>query len=137
LLPKAPGTWGSLAARPLAWLLYQIAGTAGLLVGAVLVFALGWWASSLVVRNSSAKDPGAIVIDEVAAQMLVIAAAPDEPLAYLFGFLLFRLADIFKPWPASWADRNVSGGIGVMLDDLFAALYAGALVYLGRIALGR
>jgi phosphatidylglycerophosphatase A len=65
-----------------------------------------------------------VVIDEVAAQWLVLAAAPPHLLAYAAGFVLFRIADIVKPWPASWADRAVHGGLGIMLDDILAAVYA-------------
>ncbi|MCS5606589.1 MAG: phosphatidylglycerophosphatase A, partial [Alphaproteobacteria bacterium] len=64
-----------------------------------------------------------VVIDEVAGQLLVLIVAPLEPLYYFAGFLVFRLCDITKPWPASWADRKVSGGLGIMLDDVLAALY--------------
>jgi phosphatidylglycerophosphatase A len=105
-----------------------------------MVFAVGCWAAGVVVVARGVKDAGSIVIDEVAAQWVVLAAAPVEPAAYILGFLLFRVADILKPWPASWADRRVSGGFGVMLDDIIAALYAAALLsvllLLGRLVLG-
>lgn len=141
LLPVTPGTWGSLAALPFAWLIQSRWGDLGLILGAVLVFAVGWWVSAIVGRASGVKDAGAIVIDEVAAQWLVLAAAPLDPFAYALAFLLFRVADILKPWPASWADRHVDGGLGVMLDDVFAAIYAGGVLSLvllaGRVLLGR
>jgi len=69
-------------------------------------------------------DPGAIVIDEVAAQWLVLLPVPLDPLSYAVAFLLFRLFDIWKPWPVGWLDRRVHGGLGIMLDDLLAAVYA-------------
>jgi len=128
LLPVVPGTWGSLAALPFAWAIQSRWGDAALAAGAVLVFAVGWWVAGVVGRASGVKDAGAIVIDEVAAQWLVLAAAPLDPFAYALGFLLFRVADILKPWPASWADRRVGGGLGVMLDDVFAAIYAGGIL---------
>jgi phosphatidylglycerophosphatase A len=128
LLPVTPGTWGSLAALPFAWVIQARWGAAGLVLGAALVFALGCWVSTVIIETSSVKDPGAIVIDEVAAQWLVVAAAPQSVLLYAIGFFLFRLADILKPWPASWADRRVPGALGVMLDDVFAAIYAGGIV---------
>jgi phosphatidylglycerophosphatase A len=141
LLPWAPGTWGSLAALPCAWAIAAVAGAAGLVAAAAAVTALGWWASAVVARASRTKDPGAIVVDEVAGQWLTLglagAAAPLDPLAYAAGFALFRLFDIVKPWPASWADRRLPGGLGVMADDLVAALYAAALLVLGRHILGR
>ena len=73
-------------------------------------------------------DPGAIVIDEVAGQWLTLAVAPLDPLAYLLGFVLFRIADVLKPWPASWLDRRVGGAFGVMIDDVAAAAYAGGVL---------
>jgi phosphatidylglycerophosphatase A len=130
LLPVTPGTWGSLAALPFAWLIQANWGAAGLVVGAALVFAVGCWAAGTIVAASGVKDPGAIVIDEVAAQWLVLAVAPQSVAIYAIGFFLFRVADILKPWPASWADRRVRGALGVMLDDVISAFYAGVLVAL-------
>jgi phosphatidylglycerophosphatase A len=128
LLPWAPGTWGSLAALPLAWLLMTAGGALLLLVAAVLVFALGLWASDRYMRAVGVHDPGAIVIDEVAGQWLTLAVAPLDPLAYLLGFVLFRIADVLKPWPAGWLDRRIGGALGVMIDDVAAAAYAGGLL---------
>ena len=123
-LPKAPGTWGSLFALPFAWLLVA-AGGAPLLAGAVaILFLIGWWASSHYIEQSGIDDPGSVVVDEVAGQWLTLVAVPLDPLLYLIGFLLFRIFDIIKPWPVSWADRRVGGGLGVMLDDILAGLYA-------------
>jgi phosphatidylglycerophosphatase A len=137
LLPIAPGTWGSLAALPFAWAIAVLAGPSGLIAAALVVFLLGWWAAHVVSQASGIKDPGAIVVDEVAGQWLTLAAAPLDPLHYGAGFLLFRLFDILKPWPASWADRRLPGGFGVMADDIFAALYAAAVLVIGRMLLER
>ncbi len=136
LLPKVPGTWGSLAALPFAWYIAAAFDATGLIVAAAIVFAIGCWAAGTVSRAGGVRDPGFIVIDEVAAQWLVLAAAPTDPLAYAVGFVLFRVADIVKPFPANWADRALHGGLGIMLDDVFAALYAGlALLVLVRFGL--
>ena len=70
-----------------------------------------------------------MVIDEVAGQWLVLVVVPPDLVLYAAGFVLFRIADIVKPWPASWIDRTVKGGLGVMLDDTAAALYAGVALY--------
>lgn len=70
-----------------------------------------------------------MVIDEVAGQWLVLLAVEPDPVWYGVGLALFRIADILKPWPVSWADRNVKGGLGVMLDDVLAAAYAGSALY--------
>jgi phosphatidylglycerophosphatase A len=135
LLPLAPGTWGSLAALPFAWAIESLLGAAGLAFAAAVVFTLGWWATAIVAKESGLNDPGAIVIDEVAAQWLVLSAAPLDPLAYALGFLLFRIFDIWKPWPVGWADRRLHGGLGIMLDDVLAAVYA-ALALSALLAVG-
>ncbi len=128
-LPVAPGTWGSLAALPLAWGLAWLGGPALLLAGAGAVLGVGIWASNRIIQASGAKDPGEIVIDEVAGQWLALVVAPLDPFAYAAGFALFRLFDIVKPWPASWIDRSMAGGAGIMLDDIIAGAYAGAALY--------
>jgi phosphatidylglycerophosphatase A len=141
LLPWAPGTWGSLAALPFAWAIAAVFGAGGLLAAAALIFLLGWWAAARIGRASRIKDHGAIVIDEVAGQWLTLVVAPLDPIAYLLGFLLFRLFDIAKPWPASWADRKLPGGFGVMADDVIAGLYAAIalclLLRVGGLLLGQ
>ena len=128
--PIAPGSWGSLAALPFAWGIAELAGSWALVPAAALLFLAGWAASNRVVRACRSADPQIIVVDEVVGQWLTLAVAPPELLAYALGFMLFRAADILKPWPAGWADRKVAGGLGVMLDDVFAALYAGGLLWL-------
>lgn len=130
LMPKAPGTWGSAAALPFAWGLMSMGGPVVLLAAIVACFMIGWWASSVYVRRTGAEDPGEVVIDEVAGQWLVLLAAPLEPLSYLVAFVLFRLFDIWKPWPVRWADRQVGGGLGIMLDDILAGLYGLGLMIL-------
>lgn len=125
-LPLAPGTFGSLAALPIAWVLLGAANWIAVLTVAALLFALGCWASSVYIRALGREDPGEIVIDEIAAQLAVLAVAPRDVLYFAAGFVLFRLADILKPWPASWADRSIKGGVGAMIDDVFAAAYAAA-----------
>jgi phosphatidylglycerophosphatase A len=123
-LPVSPGTWGSLAALPLAWAVCGLFGKTGLSIAVAIVFFAGWWAATTVAKASASKDPGYVVIDEVAAQCLVLLAVPGDPLSWGFAFLLFRIFDIWKPWPVRWADRRVSGGLGIMLDDILAAIYA-------------
>jgi phosphatidylglycerophosphatase A len=135
LLPIAPGSWASLAALPVAWGIRGAFGVAGLAAASVVAFFAGWWAAGIVAKASAIEDPGAVVIDEVAGQWLVLLAAPRDPLAYALAFLLFRVFDTWKPWPAGWADRHVQGGLGVVLDDILAAVYA-AILLLGLLAAG-
>lgn len=135
LLPWTPGTWGSLAALPFAWVIDSRTGTFGLLAAAAMVFLVGLWATHVYEQRTGLKDPGAVVIDEVAAQWLTLAVVWPDPLLYGVGFVAFRLADIAKPWPANWIDRRVPGAIGSMLDDLVAAGYAAAALWLLSIAI--
>jgi phosphatidylglycerophosphatase A len=128
-LPKIPGTWGSLAALPFAWLLHGGLGQWGLFAAALAVFAIGIPCANVYIRASGKDDPGPVVIDEVAGQWLTLVMAPMSVQFYVLGFVLFRIADIWKPWPVSWADRQIKGGFGVMFDDVLAAIYAGAVLY--------
>ncbi len=129
LIPGAPGTWGSLAALPMAWYVLKFHGPLELAALGGILFLIGCWSSGIYARRTNEEDPGTIVIDEVAAQCLVLTAVPTTPAYFMAAFLAFRLTDIIKPWPASWADRSVKGGFGIMLDDIFAGLYAWALRY--------
>jgi phosphatidylglycerophosphatase A len=124
LLPKMPGTWGALAALPFAWALASIGGGWLVIAAAAGVFAIGLWASERYMRIVQVHDPSTVVIDEVVAQWLTLAFVPLDPVLYMLAFFLFRTADVLKPWPASWVDRRVGGAIGVMADDLVAAVYA-------------
>ncbi len=128
-LPMAPGTWGSLVALPLAWSAWAVAGRWGVLVAAAIIFAAGTVAVGSALRNSNVRDPSWVVIDEIAAQCLVLAPFLPDPMTYGLGFILFRAADILKPWPAFWIDRHMTGAFGAMLDDLVAALYALILLF--------
>lgn len=133
LLPVAPGTMGTLGAVPLAYVL-ALGGTAVYLLGLVAVVAVGTWAAERFVRATGVDDDQRIVIDEVAGYLLTLAPVPKTAAHLLFAFLLFRLFDIWKPQPVRWVDDNLKGGIGVMADDLAAAIYAGlALLLLDRL----
>jgi phosphatidylglycerophosphatase A len=121
LIPAAPGTWGSLAALPFAWAVLNLWGAVGVAIAVLIVFAAGCWAADAFAKASAVSDPAAVVVDEVAGQWLVLLAAPLDPVAWTVAFLLFRLFDIWKPWPVRWADRQVKGGVGIMLDDILAA----------------
>ena len=135
LSPIAPGTCASLVALPIAWAIRAMSGDPGLAVALTLIFAVGCWAAGAVAAASGVEDPAAIVIDEIAGQWLVLLATPLEPIAWLLAFVLFRLFDIWKPWPVNWADRHVKGGFGIMLDDVLAAGYA-LVVLIMALAIG-
>ena len=136
LLPWAPGTWGSLAALPCAWIVRSLGGVTALAVAATITFAIGCWAAGRVARATGEHDPGFIIIDEVAAQWLVLLVAPLDWRWFAAAFLLFRTFDIAKPWPARTIERRVAGGPGIMLDDVVAALYAVVPLLIGEGVLG-
>lgn len=124
LLPRAPGTWGSAAALPFAWLITTWWGQAGLAVAVAVVFAAGLWSAERASTRARTEDPGWIVVDEVCGQWLVLLAAPiGDGVWYGVGFAVFRIFDIVKPWPVSWAERRFRGGLGIMLDDVLAGVY--------------
>ena len=129
LLRPASGTWGSLAAVGVGLPLAAFGGAALLLLGAAVAYALGTWATKIWLAGSDDKDPSPIVIDEVVGQWVALAAVPLTLTHAAAAFFLFRLFDVFKPWPASWADKKLSGAHGVMLDDVFAGAWT-ALVLL-------
>jgi len=135
-LPGAPGTWGSLAALPFAWIILSYADPGLLAFASVALFALGVWASDVALRETQTTDPGWIVIDEVVGQWLTLLAAPFSVAGFIAGFVLFRLFDIWKPFPIRVVERRLEGGFGVMADDVLAAIYAAAVLILGRMSLG-
>ncbi|MBT4879821.1 MAG: phosphatidylglycerophosphatase A [Alphaproteobacteria bacterium] len=137
-LPKAPGTWGSLATLPLAYCLMWIGGFSLLLICIPILFLLGTWASVIILKrlkNPSQKDPSSIVIDEVVGQLIALLPAGLDWRLWLLAFILFRFFDIVKIWPACWVERNMGGStrqdaIGIMLDDVVAGVYS-ALIVIG------
>jgi len=102
-----------------------------LVLAFVAVSVLGTWAADVAERALEVKDPGAIVVDEVAGMTLSVLLVPLTPAALVAGFVLFRIFDVAKPFPANVAQR-LPGGVGVMLDDLVAGLYALLLLLLAR-----
>lgn len=130
-LPKAPGTWGSLAALPFAWgILGFFPNPFFLLVASAVLLPIGVWASGLHSKTLGTHDAGEIVVDEVVGQWIVLAVAPYSLMGWLVAFVLFRLFDVLKPWPISWIDKRVSGGWGIMLDDVAAGIFAALTVSL-------
>lgn len=129
-LRPAPGTWGSLAALPFAWGLLSYGGRAALLAAAVTAFISGLWAAKIFTAHAGGGDPKSVVIDEVVGQWVALIAAPLTITGFAVAFLMFRIFDIFKPWPANWADRKLKNALGIMLDDVLAGLYALVAVFL-------
>jgi len=132
LSPVAPGTVGSLLGVLLAWLTLPLTLPWQLGLGAGLV-AGGVYICGESARRIGVHDHSGIVWDEIAAMYLVLFWLPFDPVWWLAGFLLFRLFDIWKPWPISDLDHRMTGGAGIMLDDLVAGLYAACLLALGQL----
>ncbi len=126
-LPFAPGTWGSLLALPLAWVILSQWSQYILLVVTFVLFLAGMLASNIHQKRREDKDPSYIVIDEFVGQLLVLSIAPLGWVYFFAAFLLFRIFDICKPWPISWADKTIRNGFGIMFDDILAAGYTAAI----------
>lgn len=122
-IAKAPGTWGSLAAF-LPWLLIKDLPLPTYLILLATLFVIGFFVSGSAEKILDSPDAGCIVIDEILGMFITLAMAPDHPAAWFLGFVLFRIFDIFKPFPVSWFDQKIHGGIGIMMDDVIAGLYA-------------
>ena len=129
-LPVVPGTCASMAALPCAALLVWLGGPTLLLAVGAALFVVGMWAADAYMAAVKVHDPAAIVIDEVVGQWVTVALLPLDPLVYALGFVLFRVLDVVKPWPANFIDRAVTGGLGVMLDDVVAGAYAAGALWL-------
>jgi phosphatidylglycerophosphatase A len=124
MVRPAPGTVGTLLAFPLFWFLYPRMTDMAFLALLVALFLVGVWACGRTGRDLGVPDHGGMVFDELVAFLAVLFLTPRHPVWEAFAFLLFRLFDILKPMPIRYFDRTVKGGLGVMLDDLLAALYA-------------
>lgn len=127
LSPKAPGTMGTLAAVPL-YVLLMYAGTWAYLAGLVFALVAGVFICGYTAKKMGVDDPGPVVWDEVAGYLLTMLGVPFGLLWMAGGFALFRLFDIWKPGPIRWLDRNIKGGLGIMLDDVAAALVSCAVL---------
>lgn len=123
LAPKAPGTFGTLAALPVWWLAAQLP-LWGYVVVLLAVIAVGPYLCGRTAEDLGVHDHGGIVWDEIAGFLVTMLLVPVSWYTALAGFLLFRLFDIAKPWPIGWLDRQIKGGTGIMVDDLVAGLYA-------------
>ena len=133
--PFASGTAGSLMTLPLVMLAGYYGGTAGILTAAVLVFGIGVWATNEVLKTSENKDPSLVVLDETAGQLMTFALVGnllyqsfDKWYLYIIGFVAFRFFDIIKMGPVRWADSKLHNAWGVMLDDVFAGIFAAVLL---------
>ena len=127
--PVAPGTFGTLAAVAIYIPLSRLSLPWYLLVLGLVIIA-GIWLCGKTSKDLGVHDHGGIVWDEFAGYFVTMIAAPPGWQGIVLGFILFRLFDIWKPWPIRWLDKQVAGGLGIMVDDLLAGLYALGLLQL-------
>ncbi len=127
LMPAAPGTWGTLAAVPLYLLLIGTHWTVYLFI-TLIAFVLGVWVCEKVSQELGVHDYKGIVWDEVVGYLLTMFMAPKGLFWMICGFILFRIFDIWKPNPIKYIDQKVPGGLGIMLDDVLAAIPAWIIV---------
>lgn len=124
--PFIPGTFGSIVGVAVAWTL-ALGGAPATVAGAAAVTAIGVWAGGRAEKVLGKHDPGAVVVDEIAGQILTLAFLPLTPRVLVLGFALFRILDILKPFPARRLE-SLPGGSGIMADDLMAGIYANLLL---------
>lgn len=127
--PYAPGTVGTLVAIPIYLLMQLTPMPIYMLILAALIF-IGFWLCDVTDKAIGVHDHPSIVWDEIVGYLLTMWAVPANFMWILLGFILFRLFDIWKPTPICWINDNVGGGIGVVVDDLMAAIYAAIVLHL-------
>jgi phosphatidylglycerophosphatase A len=127
LAKKAPGTFGTLAAIPIYWLFAQTSSIVYSLLTLIVTIS-GIWICDVAAKKLDEHDFGGIVWDEIAGYLITMILVPCTWQTMMMGFVLFRFFDILKPWPISWLDRQVRGGLGIMLDDVLAGVFAGGLL---------
>ena len=137
LAPFAPGTFGTLAGLAIYWLLALALPPLAIAFLAIPLFFLGVWACGVAGRNLGVADHGALVWDEIVAFLPLAALASASLVLQLVAFGLFRLFDVWKPFPIRQFEARVKGGFGVMLDDLLAACYAYLVLAIAVIVLHR
>ena len=135
LAPKAPGTFGTLAAVPF-YLIFQYLPLWNYLLVLLVSIVLGIWLCDRTSKDLGVHDHPGIVWDEFVGYWITMMAAPAGWLWVVVGFVLFRIFDIIKPWPIGWLDKRVHGGLGIMLDDIVAGIFALAGVQVLAVALG-
>ncbi|ABG39843.1 phosphatidylglycerophosphatase [Paraglaciecola sp. T6c] len=130
LAPKAPGTFGTVAAVPLVCLLAYSTALTGYLLVTLIASVIGIWLCGKTAKDMMVHDDSSIVWDEIAGLLITMIAVPLSWQTLLLGFVLFRIFDILKPWPISYLDARVHGGFGIMIDDILAGFFALILMHI-------
>jgi phosphatidylglycerophosphatase A len=127
-VPVAPGTFGSAAGLAVFFLI-RSTGSVTLELAAILVlFAIGIWSGTIAEHHFGGVDPAPVIMDEVVGMLITLAFLPVSVTGAIVGFLVFRVLDVFKPWPSARFER-LPGGLGVMADDGMAAIYGNAMMH--------
>ena len=126
-IPFAPGTFGSLIGLPLCYLLAKIQLTAAI-IAALLLIGLAIWISNAAEKTLKRKDPGCIVVDEMAGMAVTLIGLPFNVTTVVTGFILFRILDILKPFPIRVLDKRLSGGLGIVADDVVAGIFSNIII---------
>ena len=130
LAPIAPGTFGSILGIVFFLLITPLyLSTFWMVIVLVAIFIISQISISLTLKRIDETDPQEVVIDEILGMMMTLTVIPLDPKWFLAAFVIFRVADIIKPWPASYIDKNMKGGLGVMLDDVIAGIYTAIIMY--------
>ncbi len=134
LIKPAPGTWGTLAAIPLYFLIIVFISSASFLyLGLILVgFLAGIYLCGKTATDAGVHDHGSIVWDEIIGFLITMAFVPVTWVNLALGFVLFRVFDILKPWPIKLLDRHVHGGFGIMVDDVLAGIFAWLILFFAQ-----
>ena len=134
-IPLAPGTFGSLMGLPLCFLLAGIRVPAAL-VAVLLIIVLATWIAGAAERILGRRDPGCIVIDEIAGMAVTMLGLPFNPTTAVMGFVMFRILDILKPFPIRILDKRLPGGAGIVADDVVAGVFANIFLRIFLFILG-
>lgn len=126
-LPKAPGTWGTLLALPIHYMIVRLP-LQGYITAIAIIIVVAILTAGSAEKILDRPDPKIVVIDEVAGMLITMIALPAHPAAWFMAFVLFRIFDIAKPFPVNFFDQRFHGGLGIVLDDLMAGIYALASV---------
>ena len=129
-LPKAPGTFGTFLGIPLAYGV-SFLGWPEAVIFTLLIIVFSIWIAHLAAKTLGKKDPGSVVIDEIAGMLVTLVGLKFNWTVVVLGFILFRTLDIFKPFPIGWLDQNLSGGVGIVADDVAAGIISNIILRIG------
>jgi len=133
-MPMAPGTFGSLVGLPAAYAISKLSWPWSV-TAVIVLMVVAVWSAGDAARQLGAKDPGCIVIDEIAGMTMALLGMPFNLITATAGFILFRFFDIVKPPPVRQLDRNIGGGWGIVLDDIAAGIMANIVLRIGLLVI--